>query len=105
MKNIKSFTQFNENSTNAVDVYSLSHEQIYYLIEFLESTLEMFDHADFEHFQNETGLDITTLMDLYLGYGYDTHSNRHETQNIKAQYCKLNNVTWESIVSKHDREF
>lgn len=105
MKKIKTFAKFFENSTNTVDVYNLSHEQIYYLIEFLESSLEMFDSADFEHYEGQTGLDITTLMDMYVGYGRYSVGDYSETTKIKDQYCKLNNVTWETIISEHSDSF
>jgi hypothetical protein len=103
MKNIKTFAKFNETANNnTIDVYSLDINQFYYLIDFLESDIEMYDSRDFQHYEDETSLDISDLMDMYIGYGYNTRGYE-ETKKMKDNYCRIHNTTWNDIVSEHDK--
>ncbi len=104
MKNLKTYIQFNESSENSVNIYNLSYNQFYYLIDFLESDITIYDTRDFDHYENETSISISDLMDLYIGYGFRT-KGYEETKKLKEQYCRINHTTWEKIITEHDKTF
>lgn len=73
------------------------------LIEFLESSLSMFDDADYQHYSDETGLPIEKLMDYYTYYGM----NDERISDLKLQKAKPKKIFRESheIESKPYRYF
>lgn len=85
----------NEDS-NVFDINSLSSLQFIKLIDLLEADINMYDYSDMNYYEQETGIDIGTLIDLYNGYGYNFFKY-DKTKLLINTYCKLHNKTYIEI--------
>lgn len=77
----------NEMVNSGSSYLKLDPDQFHYFVEFLESSLELFDDADMGFYEGQTGMDVGQLMDYYSAYGYDSSKNHEqELAKIKQNY-------------------
>lgn len=98
MKHLKLFENFHEPKFNITELDSL---QFCKLIDFLEADISMYDHNDFQYYEEMTGVPVGELMDMYVGYGFKTQK-REGTEGMKMVYEKFRKMDWKDIKAEAD---
>lgn len=86
---------------NTFDIYALTSLQFYKLMDLLEADITMYDSADISYYEELTGIDVGTLVDLYAGYGYNGHKWK-ETEKMWNAYCKKHGKTQQQVSQEAD---
>lgn len=86
-----------DNST--LDIKTMTSLQFYKLIDLLEADITAYGQEDLQYYEEMTGLDTGTLLDLYAAYGYNTRKYA-ETEKLKKAYMSHAGKTWEQIKKK-----
>lgn len=103
MKHVKTFKLF-ESHHETVNTLDMTSVQFKAFLDFIESDESVLNPDDIEFYSEMTGIDdVGKMMDIYNGYGY-AHHKWTKSEEIKQEYLKKHNKTWEQVCKEADEE-